>query len=144
LEKLRSQKRFFHLYSLLILSSSSTSGISASKSPPKAKRTPSTSGPAHTPTPPSSVPVVQTWNSGLDPTSSELNHNPFSDATAFTDIWADLFEFNSTTVAPDLTLDMSYDPSLSQQFFVPNQEFSLDPEIPSIETQRTLFFPPFL
>jgi hypothetical protein len=66
----------------------------------------------------------------------------YSDATAFTDIWSDLFEFQNGTIAPGLTVDMGYDPLLQQQFFAPQPVQSLDPEIPSIDTQRTLSDPP--
>jgi hypothetical protein len=70
---------------------------------------------------------LTTWPPDIEP------DNPFSDTTAFTDIWTDLF---NGTVAP---MDLTYD-SITTEFLSP----PLDPEIPSIETQRTLYIFIFL
>lgn len=132
LEKLRS--KYAHLTFPLICRSISSA---SSKSPPKGKRG-STSAAPQEPSPPSTTPLPGWSQRGLDSTR-EINSNPFSDATAFTDIWSDLFEFQNGTIEPGLTMDMSYDPILPQQFFAPTPAVPLDPEIPSIDTQRTLY-----
>ena len=58
--------------------------------------------------------------------------NAFSDATAFTDIWSDLFQFQNEIPTPDLSV------LLTQDFFTATASAPLDPEVPSIDTQRTL------
>jgi len=72
----------------------------------------------------------------LEASSSAPEVDAFADATAFTDIWSDLFQFQNDTIAPNLTMDMTFDPV--NQFLNTPPHLPLDPEIPSIETQRTL------
>lgn len=121
--------------------SNSSSTTSASKSPPKPKQetTPLVPTAAATVTATgNSDGLVDPWLPNFAQTSGETIPDTFSDATAFTDIWSDLFQFQNAPVTPGLSMDFDFNSMFTESHVNPPPTFALDPEIPSIETQRTL------